>query len=945
MGKFLNQIRAKLGLDPKRDVTVTGKVPNEVVVNRATQNEAFAPDRPVVLAPARMNPPTAGHGVLVRQVMNTAREYGAPHHIVLTRSHDKPTARKSGAAVRNPLSPEQKVTHARRFFPGANISVAHPERPNLLSQASELHGQGHNHLIIVAGSDRVPEYEKLLNQYNGKEGKHGYYNFKKITVVPAGEERDSKAEGVAGWSGTAARKAVEGGDVSRMRQIGVPGHVSDEHFNQYVQHLKTGMGLNEASEGYPVPTIPTRNARDFLGKKSPLNNLPPPDKKGDIGLDTDLEKGDKTNFELMRRRTKKRLVQVGFLEGYDVVTDGSNGDNDVAAPGTKPTGSFAPNAPTSAIPSQPLRKTKNSHLKTEGMFGDPTSDATSMHGATDLDYSSKDPVTLTTSKYAKKNFKSVREVFELVRDRTNAANKQRFAKRRYERTGILPGSKTSIKDAEAEFFARGGKVKKYDSRGNPIEEELLHERGEDKKGYYRSTESGAGLTRKGAKAMGIKTAVTTPPSKLDPNGKAAKRRKSFCARMGGMKGPMKDEKGRPTRKAMSLRRWNCEEAELSEKVDVTIKKKTSDEANVSKRHISYDVYHNGKYHTTFNDINDALDHKDKMQKEEAEPISELSTDTINAARREIEKRASNPRLDPKTKERRLKSFATGTNKILGLARVNATEELDLRDEDDDTTQAGAYKRGTRVRIKKDGYKGKGNVDLYDPTSNKYIVSIDKNGSNLHLGADEIEPISESLVEEVKSIMYEVFQNDIAKENKLGSASLGKPLKSGHKLIGTLPNGHEVHHRKAGTQNQYRVVDPKTRRVNTVLTTKPHKGGAEEIDTLAGNHESGGAHHLYQHLILKHDKVLSSNNQSAGARRVWAKASSHRSIGTHGYDPKTNTAFHARPDEDEHYSSDDDYDKAVSDRASSKRDKRKHDKEIRDIMANDDKYIVMHKKVK
>jgi hypothetical protein len=54
-------------------------------------------------------------------------------------------------------------------------------------------------------------------------------------------------------------------------------------------------------------------------------------------------------------------------------------------------------------------------------------------------------------------------------------------------------------------------------------------------------------------------AVTTPPSKLDPKGKAAKRRKSFCARMGGMKGPMKDEKGRPTRKALALRKWNCEE--------------------------------------------------------------------------------------------------------------------------------------------------------------------------------------------------------------------------------------------------------------------------------------------------------------------------------------------------------------------------------------------------
>jgi len=59
------------------------------------------------------------------------------------------------------------------------------------------------------------------------------------------------------------------------------------------------------------------------------------------------------------------------------------------------------------------------------------------------------------------------------------------------------------------------------------------------------------------KGSKLSMAVTTPPSKLDPDSKAAKRRKSFCARMGGMPGPMKDEKGRPTRKALSLRKWNC----------------------------------------------------------------------------------------------------------------------------------------------------------------------------------------------------------------------------------------------------------------------------------------------------------------------------------------------------------------------------------------------------
>lgn len=64
---------------------------------------------------------------------------------------------------------------------------------------------------------------------------------------------------------------------------------------------------------------------------------------------------------------------------------------------------------------------------------------------------------------------------------------------------------------------------------------------------YRATNPGSKL----------KMAVTTKPSKLDPKSKDAKRRKSFCARMSGVDGPMKDEKGRPTRKALALRKWNC----------------------------------------------------------------------------------------------------------------------------------------------------------------------------------------------------------------------------------------------------------------------------------------------------------------------------------------------------------------------------------------------------
>lgn len=55
----------------------------------------------------------------------------------------------------------------------------------------------------------------------------------------------------------------------------------------------------------------------------------------------------------------------------------------------------------------------------------------------------------------------------------------------------------------------------------------------------------------------LKMAVTTKPSKLKPGSKAAKRRKSFCARMGGMPGPMKKPNGKPTRKALALKKWNC----------------------------------------------------------------------------------------------------------------------------------------------------------------------------------------------------------------------------------------------------------------------------------------------------------------------------------------------------------------------------------------------------
>ena len=93
-----------------------------------------------------------------------------------------------------------------------------------------------------------------------------------------------------------------------------------------------------------------------------------------------------------------------------------------------------------------------------------------------------------------------------------------------------------------------------------VDDTELFEAAIDAKGHKSST---GGLTQKGRDAYNretgsnLKAPVTTKPSKLKAGSKAAGRRKSFCARMGGVKGPMKDKKGRPTRKALALRKWNC----------------------------------------------------------------------------------------------------------------------------------------------------------------------------------------------------------------------------------------------------------------------------------------------------------------------------------------------------------------------------------------------------
>jgi hypothetical protein len=71
--------------------------------------------------------------------------------------------------------------------------------------------------------------------------------------------------------------------------------------------------------------------------------------------------------------------------------------------------------------------------------------------------------------------------------------------------------------------------------------------------HYLSTKEGAVMTAAGRKAYNAKTGSNLKA----PQPEGGARKKSFCARMSGMPGPMKDENGKPTRKAASLKRWKC----------------------------------------------------------------------------------------------------------------------------------------------------------------------------------------------------------------------------------------------------------------------------------------------------------------------------------------------------------------------------------------------------
>ena len=117
----------------------------------------------------------------------------------------------------------------------------------------------------------------------------------------------------------------------------------------------------------------------------------------------------------------------------------------------------------------------------------------------------------------------------------------------------IRANKGSGKKPTAEMLKQEKKIKSMKEGGSTPA--WTRKAGKDPKGGLNA--KGVASYRAANPGSKLQTAVTTKPSKLDPDSKPAKRRKSFCARMSGMPGPMKKPNGKPTRKALSLRKWNC----------------------------------------------------------------------------------------------------------------------------------------------------------------------------------------------------------------------------------------------------------------------------------------------------------------------------------------------------------------------------------------------------
>jgi nicotinic acid mononucleotide adenylyltransferase len=216
--KTLMKINPK-GFDPKKYIELDPTLSNKYMGEQKNKT--------AVITFGRFSPPTIGHEKLVNKIKDVASARKADPMVFASHTQDK---------KKNPLSYDDK-THFLQIAFGSIVKKTSAR--TIIEVAKELSGK-YDELVVVVGSDRVPEFQKLLDTYNGKE-----YNFKNIEVVSAGE-RDPDADDVSGMSASKLRAVAAAKDFETFKK-GLPSKLKPHAKDVYETVLK-GMKLMEDLE-------------------------------------------------------------------------------------------------------------------------------------------------------------------------------------------------------------------------------------------------------------------------------------------------------------------------------------------------------------------------------------------------------------------------------------------------------------------------------------------------------------------------------------------------------------------------------------------------------------------------------------------------------------------------------------------------------------------------
>jgi nicotinic acid mononucleotide adenylyltransferase len=157
----------------------------------------------VAFAFGRFNPPTIGHKKLIDTVVDAADD--GDFYIFTSQSQDPD---------KNPLDYQTKVSFLKKLFPSIQDKIVYDMTiKNVLQAADKLKANGYTDATFVCGSDRVPEFTKLLNTWNGMDKTP---RFGTLNIVNSGEREDG-AEGVEGVSASMAREFVKNNDFESFK--------------------------------------------------------------------------------------------------------------------------------------------------------------------------------------------------------------------------------------------------------------------------------------------------------------------------------------------------------------------------------------------------------------------------------------------------------------------------------------------------------------------------------------------------------------------------------------------------------------------------------------------------------------------------------------------------------------------------------------------------------